>query len=485
MQKKFLSNLFLIVLLNLLVKPFFILGIDAEVQNRVGEAVYGNYFALLNFSFLLNILLDLGITNFNTRNISQHPQLIAKHFYKILWLRFSLFLLYAVFTGLMGLVVGFSGKEFYLLAILMVNQFMVAIIQFSRSNFGGLQLFKTDAFISILDRSLLIIFCSILLWTNWIGTDFKIEWFVYAQTLAYGLTAIISIILLYSKIGKLKFDFKKNFNAVMIKQSFPYALLILLMMMYSRMDAVMLERLLPDGDIQAGIYAQGYRYLDAVNMFALLFAGLLLPIFSKLIRQKENITPMMEMSFRILGGVSILIALTAFFFRYELLSLRYENVTIESAETFGFLILSFIPISVTYIFGTLLTASGSLKKLNRMAFGGLLLNLVLNFIFIREWQAKGAAIATLITQSLMAIIQVILVYKEFKMKVNLKLYLSFFALVICLSTVYLLLNYFAQIDAMMNMLLVLLTGVFSIFILKLFRLDDLKIVLSKSEKNKL
>ena len=106
MQKKFLSNLLLIVVLNLLVKPFYLLGIDAEVQNRVGEAVYGNYFSLLNFSFLLNILLDLGLTNYNARNIAQHPQQITNHFGKILAIRFSLFFLYALatiaFAGIIG-----------------------------------------------------------------------------------------------------------------------------------------------------------------------------------------------------------------------------------------------------------------------------------------------------------------------------------------------------------------------------------------------
>jgi len=479
MQKKFLSNLFLIVLLNLLVKPFYILGIDAEVQNRVGEEVYGNYFALLNFTFLLNILLDMGISNYNTRTISQHPQLIAKNFYKILSLRFSLFLLYAAFTLMLGLVVGYSGNEFYLLAILMVNQFFVAIIQFARSNFGGLLLFKTDAFISILDRSLLIVFCSVLLWTNWLGAVFKIEWFVYAQTLAYGLTAVISFALLYSKIGQIKFDFKKSFNAAMIKQSAPYALLILLMMMYSRMDAVMLERLLPNGDAQAGIYAQGYRYLDAVNMFALLFASLLLPIFAQLIRKKESIEEMLNTSFRILVGASIIVAVTAFLFRLELLSLRYTNVTEVSATTFGYLILSFIPISITYIFGTLLTANGSLKKLNWMAFSGLILNLILNFIFIQLWQAEGAAIATLITQSAMALIQIFLVYNEFKMKVNLKLYTSFLALIIFMIAIYFALNQLNHFSQISGLLILFCTGIIAAVILKLFRLSDIKIVLKK------
>ena len=97
MQKTFLSNLILIVVLNLLIKPFYILGIDAEVQNRVGAEIYGNYFALLNFSFLLNILLDFGITNFNSRNIAQNPQLVSKHFGKLLSIRFTLFFIYVFF----------------------------------------------------------------------------------------------------------------------------------------------------------------------------------------------------------------------------------------------------------------------------------------------------------------------------------------------------------------------------------------------------
>ena len=69
MQKKFVTNLALLLFLNLLIKPFWILGIDRSVQNSVGAADYGMYFALFNFSFLLNIILDFGITNFNNKNI--------------------------------------------------------------------------------------------------------------------------------------------------------------------------------------------------------------------------------------------------------------------------------------------------------------------------------------------------------------------------------------------------------------------------------
>jgi hypothetical protein len=79
MQRTFLLNLLLLLALNLLVKPFYLLGIDAGVQDAVGASTYGTYAALLSLSFLLNIVLDLGITNYTTRHIAQHTHLMGKY----------------------------------------------------------------------------------------------------------------------------------------------------------------------------------------------------------------------------------------------------------------------------------------------------------------------------------------------------------------------------------------------------------------------
>jgi len=100
MQRKFITNLALLIFLNLLVKPFWIFGIDRSVQNAVGAGEYGSYFALLNFTFIFNILLDLGITNFNNRNIARHQQLLHKHFSGIVSLRIVLALLYLGVKGI-------------------------------------------------------------------------------------------------------------------------------------------------------------------------------------------------------------------------------------------------------------------------------------------------------------------------------------------------------------------------------------------------
>ena len=104
MQRKFITNLILLLSLNLLIKPFWILGIDRSVQNLVGEEMYGFYFVVFNFSFLFNILLDLGITNFNNRNIAQNKQLLNKHFSGIIVVRLLLALFYLAVTFTLALI---------------------------------------------------------------------------------------------------------------------------------------------------------------------------------------------------------------------------------------------------------------------------------------------------------------------------------------------------------------------------------------------
>ena len=89
MKRKFVTNLALVLFLNLLVKPFWIFGIDRTVQNVVGADGYGFYFSLFSFSLLLNILLDLGITNFNNRSIARDPDKLPGYFSRIVGLKFE------------------------------------------------------------------------------------------------------------------------------------------------------------------------------------------------------------------------------------------------------------------------------------------------------------------------------------------------------------------------------------------------------------
>lgn len=441
MQRKFITNLALLLVLNLLIKPFWVLGIEVAVQHAVGTSTYGMYYALFNFSFLLNILLDVGITNFNNKNIAQNNHLLQKHLSSIIVLRMCLAVLYFSITIIAGFIIGYNFLQLQMVGLLAFNQVLISFILYLRSNIAGLHLFKTDSFISVLDRLIMISICAFLLWGNVTKEPFQISWFIYAQTSAYLLTVLITLVIVLDRAKLKRLNWDWPFFLMILKKSYPYAVLVLLMTFYNRIDTVMLERLLgEEGARQSGIYASAYRLLDAANMIAFLFSGLLLPIFAKMIKQKESVEDLVRLAFSLLIVPAVVVAIGSCFYRYELMKMFYMKDVVEAAAVFGLLMFCFVAISTTYIFGTLLTSNGNLKELNYMAAGGMIINISLNIILIPRFLAVGSAMSSLVTQFLSASVQVLLVQKIFKFKINYRLIASFLAF--CLGVA--IINYFSR-----------------------------------------
>lgn len=424
LRKNFIINLIFLLFLNVLIKPFWIFGVERSVQNIVGAEEFGLYFSLFNFSLLLNILLDLGITNFNNRNISQNPSLLTKHVSNIVSLKLLLAIFYTILTLSIAIIVRYDERQFRILSLLIVNQFLLSLILYLRSNLSGLHLFKTDSIVSVLDRFLMIILCSILIWGNVTSKPFKIEYFVLIQTFSYLLTALVAFILVLRKTKFFKLNFDFRFFRVFLYKSYPYALLILLMSFYNRIDSVMLERLLPNGKEQAGIYAQAYRILEAASMYPYLFSILLLPMFARMIKKKENLLPLIKLSFLLVIIPAIILLNICITHGEDIMDLMYVEHVDSSSTILYLLIIGFSGISTTYIFGTLLTANGNLKYLNIMASFGMLLNVVLNFILIPKYNVLGAAFSSMTTQIFTALSQVFIAKKVFDMKIDYKLIVS-------------------------------------------------------------
>lgn len=422
MKKKFLSNLLLLVVLNLLIKPFWFFGIEVAVQNRVGEEMYGFYFSLFNFAFILNILLDLGITNFNNRAVSRDPSRLDDHLSGIVPLKFILSVFYAIIVFTTGAIIGYSEIQFRLLAVLVLNQFLSSFILYLRSNISGLQLFRTDSLLSVFDRSLMILINGILLWSSITSEPYQIEWFVYSQTASYTITLamVLGIVLFHS--GKIRLTFNRTVYKKILRQSYPFAILILLMSFFNRVDSVMIERLLTDGKEQAGIYAQSFRVLDALSQFAVLFAGLLLPMFSRMLKTGEKTEDLVRISSSLLLGVAVAVAVAGFFFNEEIITLMYHETALNSPAIFSILMGGFVFISLSYIYGTLLTANHNLKQLNLLAGATVVLNITLNMLLIPAYKAYGAAIASIASQAFYAIGQVIVAHRMIRLDLGLSVY---------------------------------------------------------------
>jgi len=419
LKKKFVTNLVLIILLNLLVKPLWIFGIDRNVQVLVGHDEFGLYSNLFNLSLLLNILLDLGITNYNNRNISQNHQLLKKHFSNLVILKVILALFYGVIILLAGLFLAHSRREISLLMLLAFNQLLISFALYLRSNIAGMQMHTVNSIISVLDRTLMIGICAVLLWGHVLSKPITIEWFIYAQTAAYLITALICFFIVAAKSKFPKYKYDKKFLMVVLRQSAPYALLVLLMSIYTRVDIVLIKNLLgAEGNMQAGIYQNGFRIFDAAYQFALLFAVLLLPMFSKMIKDKQNLHELTLLGSLLLFIPMIALAIGSQIYRTQIMELLYEDKIAESASFFGILMVSFLGMCGTIIYGTLLTANGNLKELNITSAIAVGINLILNLILIPKYHAFGAALACLATQGFAGISQYIVSARLFSFGID-------------------------------------------------------------------
>ncbi len=63
---------------------------------------------------------------------------------------------------------------------------------------------------------------------------------------------------------------------------------------------------------------------------------------------------------------------------------------------------------MNYLFGTLLTANGSMKELNITAAVGIVINVLVNLLLIPRMQACGSAVASFCTQFTVSLLQFLL-----------------------------------------------------------------------------
>lgn len=156
-------------------------------------------------------------------------------------------------------------------------------------------------------------------------------------------------------------------------------------------------------------------------MFGYLFASLLLPMFARLLKAKEGLRPLVSMSFKLIWAGSVTLAAAIFFAREDLLRLMMpERATEYRFEVLGLLIWAFVPVSVTYIFSTLLTARERMMRMNRFFVVGIAIDLLLNMMLIPHYQALGSAMAALTTQIFIAAAMVWLCVQEFEFRPSLQ-----------------------------------------------------------------
>lgn len=393
--RTFVKNLSLLLLLNVMVKPVWILLIDRAVQNELGFAVYGQYFALLNLSYVLYFLADAGLSNLLNQQMASGKYVALDSFVR---LKIGLLFAFAAACLLAGWLTGIGNWKVFV-AILLIQGLNASFV-FVRSIVTARQLFRADAWLSVLDKSLMILFCAGYIFLPAYFGRITLSLFLQWQILATAIATATAIILLRNTTNQQETNTRVT---VTLTRLLPFVLIILLMSAHYRLDGFLLERLHANGAYEAGVYAAAYRLLDAANMAGYLTASFLVPFVARHQYDSRLLGSTIHFIRDMLLPAGIALACFAGVYSDWLFQLLYHESSNTTALVLRLCLASLPAYFLTHIYGSVLTATNRLKTFIIILVFTVAANVVTNLLLIPTLGSAGAAWAAIGSQYLCAI----------------------------------------------------------------------------------
>ena len=397
---RFYSSLGRLLVLNALIKPLWIFGIDRPVQNLAGTAIYGTYFSLFNLSFVLSFLLDWGLSSFINREIAAAPMAQQTKTGIYFRIKLLLVLVYALLVFTIARISGIENMKW--LWLLIAIQALTSLFLFTRSIISAHQWFGADAWFSVLDKMLMILLCGGFLIFPVLG-GLGIDRFLWIQVACTAIALLTALALLLQRgVAIWSVPYKEKVLPL-LRSALPYALIVLLMSAHYRLDGFLLERMHPQGAVEAGRYAGAYRLLDAANMAGFLFASFLLPFVARhqqaLSKANEAVLFIRHFLLLLSTGITVLVLL----FSSWIQSLLYHDQSPEAVQIMMYCLPVLTGYSLVQVYGTVLTATGHIQTFCMIVAGALLMNTLLNLLWIPSMGALGSCYAALISHSVCGI----------------------------------------------------------------------------------
>lgn len=473
MKKAFITNLLFLIAANLLIKPFYLFGIERNVQFLVGNHEYGYYYNLFNFTLILQFINDFGLQNYTSRFISQVKTDAISHSRTLFQLKMILSLIYFVLTLLFAWIWYGSEIDISFVIHLCLNQVLISLIFFLRSNMSGLGLYSTDSFFSILDRFLLIILMSSFCFIPSLQKHVSIGFFVNVQTISLFICTVAALLILTKHNFKLRLGRIDSFQVFEVfKYCIPFALIYLTTGLFMKADTIWIENILEDGKAESGKYASCFRLYEALSIVSLSFGGLLLAMFSRLFDRKQELYDLLNTAFILLYVITLGLSFTGIFYSLEINQLLNKNSDSLNSQLIFYLSLAFIPGSLNFILGAYYQATHREYKILGIYFICGVLSIILNYVFLPSQGILVSAIIYFIIQSILFLLSLILLPEELKHLTRKFLTLLFFSM--GLLTIYFIMYFCLNLNYWLEWFIIGLSGLILINLLKIMDINEIK-----------
>ena len=375
---------------------------------KFSSSEYGELITIIALSFVIAAFFDFGLPVYFQREVSRSNNNIQS-LYKTTMLFYLL--LFPVYLGICVLYsYFFQSFESYMLFFTIVSCAYISLfIGLLSKVASGFLDFKAQLNFLLISRSIFVI-AGIIFFVN---PEIKIE--------AIGVTLLISylinFVLLFFHLKK-KY-FKEMIGSVnfemfwkVVKFSIPLGIIVLVNLLYDRIDVLLISKLLSFSD--TGKYNIAYSLFRASTLS---FSFILVEGFSKIssISDKlESVKIFLQKYFKLILVISFLSSIVLFLLPDFLVTFFYSSKYASSGELLKFLSIALVPLALNNLTGITLNGLGKFNFVLVSISIGLVVNVLLNLYLIPKYGVSGACFATIITEISILLIESLFLFKTLK-----------------------------------------------------------------------
>ncbi len=406
MIKKILRNSSYLIVSQALTKVVAFFYALFLINNLTVEEI-GLYSVALSYFSIIAAIADFGIVRYLIRELSKDNTLSKKILGDVFFLRVGMTgLLYILFSSFLLLFDPDHARSS--LAVLAVLAVVPQAVAFS---FDGVFVAQQKLKYSALGQFVLSI-SSILMGIGFVTYGFG----PYAPVIAIVLAHVVYALFMLYLLTREGIAFTLSFPSIaamkeIFRASLPYGLLGALGLIYFRIDMVMLSYM--RGSYETGIYGTAYKFLEAIVFIPSAVSAAIFPVFSHLHHNEQvQIKKLYFQSMLIMGVLSVFV-LFGFLFILPLFIQFYLPKVKEAIP-----ILQILSFAIPFMFihspaiQLLLSTDKFLKPVILFSFMTLFFNIILNYFFINQFGAMGAAITTVASEILSFVIFFAIAYKR-------------------------------------------------------------------------
>lgn len=377
------------------------------IARSLGDTIYGQFAFILAFAQIWQVLADFGLTMIGVRELATHKENIKKYLNNFLALK----LVASILTfGLIILTVQFLNKPDFIKNLIYVASGYIVLYtaaEFLRSVFRALEKFKYEAYIKISQHLILL---TLIIFT---ASQHSLNLITWSYLIASAYSVVLTLIIIWQKISHFSLDWDSRLIKYLIKEAWPLALANVFVVIYFRIDTIMLS--LMKSDQATGWYNAAYLLIFSLSFVAYVIMMSVYPKLSQLVKDSLNQAKRLYRQTLYLISLSgvLILGLSALIAKY-LIPLLYGDKFLPAVTIFYILTIAVWFAYLANVWLYTLNALGRQKIYTWATALGMVLNLILNFIFIPRYSYLGAAWATVITEIIVGLIIFIACERVFK-----------------------------------------------------------------------